>query len=165
MRQRLRYEDAPAPTVPAPTVKEKAALGSSGQARLAAMLWASFEDAPVEDGMGHPAEHIIGEALASEERQQVLDWLRAVCTDVSQPSFAASALRCLSRQDDVGTASWRAGLVREGLAVHNAEVRDAAVQAVESWTGRALLEVLRAHAEPEPWLRQYIRDVLDDLAD
>ena len=155
MRQHLRHETPP--------IEDKASGGDLVQERLAAKLWASFEDAPVEDGFEHAAEDIIGEALRCEDSPRVLDWLRQVCVDTSQPNFAASVLRCLGRQDDAGTASWRAGLVRDGLAVCNVEVRDATVQAVESWADRALLAELRAHTEPEPWLRRYICDVIDDL--
>ncbi len=41
-------------------------------------------------------------------------------------------------------------------------MRDAAVQAAESWGGD-LADILRTHHEPEPWLREYIRDVISDL--
>ena len=135
-----------------------------GRERLAAKLQASFEVEPVEDGMGHPAEEIIGEALLRAGNDPVLDWLRDFCTDAAQPSFAASALRCLGRHDYVGTTSWRVGLVRDSLAMGSVGIRDAAVQAAESWADSDFVEVLRSHAEPEPWLRQYIFDVVGDLS-
>ena len=47
--------------------------------------------------------------------------------------------------------------------MENVEMRDAAVQAIESWGERDLIDVLRTHQEPEPWLREYIQDVIDDL--
>ena len=119
---------------------------------------------PLEDGMQHPAEEIIADELESRKSQRVLEWLRDFCMDASQPSFAASVLRCLARQDNVGTVAWRVGLVREGLAMQSVEIRDAAVQATETWGDSNLLEVLRSHTEKEPWLRQYISDVIDDLA-
>lgn len=138
---------------------------SRGQERFAARLRASFEVEPVEDGMGHPAEEIIGEALRSSEAAKVLDSLRYFCTDAAQPSFAASALRCLGRHDYVGTSSWRVGLVRDSLAMDSVEIRDAAVQAAELWGDTDSIEVLRSHTEPEPWLKQYVFDVVDDLAE
>ena len=137
---------------------------SRGQERLAARLQASFEVEAVEDGMGHPAEEIIGEALRSAEDERILDWFRDFCTDAAQPGFAASALRCLGRHDYVGTTSWRVGLLHDSLAIDSVEIRDAAVQAAESWGDSDFIEVLRSHTEPEPWLRQYILDVVDDLA-
>ena len=139
-------------------------VDDDGQSRLAAKLQSSFEDSPLEDGMEHPAEGTIAEALRSAKDQRVLGWLKALCMDASQPSFAASVLRCLGRQDGVGTASWRVELVRDGLAIDNVEVRDAAVQAAESWGDSDSLDILRAHADPEPWLQQYIVDVIEDLA-
>ena len=133
--------------------------------RLIAKLYAAFETEPFEDGMYHPAEQIIREALRSGEDQQVLDWLRALSLDTAEPSFAASILRCLGRQTSPGTDSWRAGIVREGLAVVDVEIRDAAVQAAEWWGDRDIRDVLKSHYEPVAWLRDYIQDVVDDLGE
>ena len=49
--------------------------------------------------------------------------------------------------------------------MENVEMRDAAVQAIESWREWDLIDILilRTHSEPEPWLRKYIKDVIDDL--
>ena len=135
------------------------------QKRLLDKLQAAFAADPVEDGMSHPAEEIIGEALRSTEDKPVLNWLRAFSLDAARPSFAASVLRCLGRQTPLGTSSWRADLVRGGLAVDDVEIRDAAVQAAESWGERSLADVMKAHSEPEPWLREYIEDVLSDLGE
>ena len=111
--------------------------------------------------MYHPAEKIIGEALQSGDDFPVLEWFEAFSLDAARPGFAASVLRCLGRQPRLGTASWRTDLVRKGLAIDNLEIRDAAAQTAETWGGmRAILE---AHFEPVPWLRDYIRDVVDDL--
>ena len=140
------------------------------QERLAARLRAAFDDNPLEDGMDHSAERIIGKTLQSIEGQPVLDWLSAFSLDAAYPSFGASVLRCLGRlpvektdQTHVGTGSWRAGLVRDALAMDDVEIRDAAVQAAELWGDQDLIDVLTSHNEPEPWLRDYIRDVIDDL--
>lgn len=131
--------------------------------RLKYALHASFEADPLEDGMYHPAEKIIAEALWSLEDQDVLEWLSAICLDTSRPSFAASVLRCLGRQDSPGTNSWRVELVRSGLALSDVEIRDAAAQAAESWMDSNLVNVLESHSEPEEWLRVYIRGIIDDL--
>ena len=144
---------------------QEEATDSRGQERLAARLRTSFEVESVEDGMGHSAEEIIGEALLRAGNDPVLDWLRDFCTDTAQPSFAASTLRCLGRHDYVGTSSWRVGLLRDSLTIGSVEIRDAAVQAAESWGDSDFIEVLRSHLESEPWLRRYILDVVDDLAE
>ena len=57
----------------------------------------------------------------------------------------------------------RRTLVRSGLAVDNVEIRDATVQAPESWDEPDLATILRQHHETEPWLRRYILDVINDL--
>ena len=132
--------------------------------RLASRLLASFEVDTVEDGMAHQAERIIAEALRSTKGQQVLDWFKGFSTDASRPSFAASTLRCLGRHGSVGSISWRVQLVRDALAMDSVEIRDAAIQAAESWGDSDLVEVLGAHSESETWLQRYISDVIDDLA-
>lgn len=134
-------------------------------AQLVARLRAGFEADPLEDGMDHPAERVIGEALRSAPAELVLDWFGDIVVDPARPSFAASVLRCLGRQSRPGTASWRAGVVRGALAQDDVELRDAAVQAAELWADREAVDVLMSHREPEPWLRQYVLDVIDDLGD
>ena len=135
------------------------------RAQLSDKLHAAFEGDPLEDGMAHPAERIIDEALQSREDQIVLQWLTAFSLDAAQPNFAASVLRCLGRQTRPGTGSWRAGLVRDALAMDDIEIRDAAVQAAEWWGERDIRDILKSHSDPVPWLRDYIRDVIDDLGE
>ena len=150
---------------PATEVADRLLSASEGdramRARLEADLWAAFEADPLEDCMNHPAEKIIEEALRGQDEFPVLEWFRAFSHDAAHPGFAASVLRCLGRQASAGTASWRADLVREGLAADCVEIRDAAAQAAESWGD--LRAVLEAHLEPVPWLRDYIRGIIDDL--
>ena len=131
--------------------------------RFAFRLWSAFETEPLEDGMRHPAEQIIEKALRPRGSQRVLEWLRELSLDAAHPSFSSEVLRCLGRQTHPGTGSWRAGLVRDGLAMDDVEIRDAAVQAAESWGGREVVDVLMSHDEPEPWLRECIPEIIDDL--
>ena len=150
-----------------PFVWGKLVVDDSGRKQLAGMLRQSFEVTAVEDGMQHPAEQIIAEALESPNNQPVLAWLRDFCTIATQPSFAASVLRCVRHHASVGTVAWRVDLVRAGLALPSVEIRDAAVQAAETWGAAEFRDVLRVHvetAETQGWLRQYILDVIDDLA-
>ena len=142
---------------------QKPSASPRERTQLSNTLHAAFDADPLEDGMDHPAEQIIARAMQSTEDQHLLDWLRAFSLDAAQPGFAASVLRCLGRYQHPGTASWRTGLVREGLELDDVEIRDAAVQAAESWGSSDVVDVLAAHDEPEPWLRDYIRDVVNDL--
>lgn len=72
-------------------------------------------------------------------------------------SVAWDALRVPAR------GAWRIELIRSALDIGDAEIRDAAVQASETWSSDAVRRVLEAHEEMLPWLRDYIRDVVEDL--
>ena len=130
---------------------------------IANKLHAAFEADSLEDGMHHKAEDIIKQALQSGEDPRILECLRDFSLDAEQPVFAASILRCLGRQEHLGTSSWRSALVRDALALDDVEIRDAAVQAAELWGDQDILPVLKSHSEPESWLRDYICEVIDDL--
>ena len=140
------------------------AAESAGEAQLESTLRISFEAEPLEDGMNHLAEEIIGAVLQSSTEPCLLGWLRAFSPDVTQPSFAASVLRCLGRLAEPGTSRWRAELVGAALAIEELEIRDAVVQAAESWGDSGLADVLESHSEPVTWLRDYARDVIADLS-
>ena len=118
--------------------EEQSLVQRREQERLEARLRAAFEADPLEDGMYHPAEEIIGEALQSTDGQRVLERLKAFSLDAAHPSFPASVLRCLGRQERPGTGEWRTGLVHDGLASTHVEIRDAAVQAAELWGNRGM---------------------------
>ena len=135
------------------------------QVRLANKLHAAFETEPLQDGMHHQAEDIIEQALQSGEDERILEWLRDFSLDTAQPVFASSVLRCLGRQEYLGTSSWRSELVRDALALDDVEIRDAAVQAAELWGDSDILPVLKSYSDPESWLRDYISDVIDDLGE
>ena len=148
-----------------PNVESSAALKYDSRTQFASCLNTAFEIEPLEDGMGHAAEKIISEAFRSPQDGQVLDWFKDFCLDASRPNFAASVLRCLARQPKPGTTSWRTELVRSALDMEDAEIRDAAVQAAEYWGSPDIRNVLETHKESLQWLREYIKDVLEDLGE
>ena len=135
------------------------------RASLVNRLWAAFEAEPLEDGISHPAEDAITEALSELGTPRALECFRGISLDLDMdnPAFAASVLRCLGRQADLGTEEWRIGLVRAALGADDAEVRDAAAQAAESWGDFGMIAVLEAHDEPLAWLKDYIDAVVDDM--
>ncbi len=135
----------------------------NGQAQVLSHLRDVFEVEPLEDGIEHPAEEIIRQALLDSVDSRVLKWLQEIALDTAQPNLSASVLRCLGRLVRPGTKSWRIGLIRSALGKGDVEIRDAAVQTAESWGGEAVRRVLAAHDEQLPWLRDYIRDVVEDL--
>ena len=97
--------------------------GDRARERLVIKLWSSFANEPVEDGMEHPAEKIMDEAMQFSPNRLMLAWLKQICTDVSCPSFAASVMKCLARQHAPGSAigvltwsnrGWRQTISRSG---------------------------------------------------
>ena len=135
------------------------------QNKLEISLYSAFEDEPFESGMDHPADQIIEDALRFSRDERILEQFSALCLEIERPSFASSILHCLGRQTDIGNTAWRAGLLRDALATDQIEIRDAAVHAAEYWGGTEIVDVLMSHNEPEPWLRDYVREVIGDLAE
>ena len=127
-------------------------------------LGLAFERDCLEDGMNHPAESILDDALNSEHAHDALSRLQALSLDGERASLSASTLRCLARRRP-GTSSWRAGIVRRALSSDCVEIRDAAAQAADEWGGREIRDALKAHSEPVEWLRAYIDDILEDIED
>ena len=140
-------------------------LIDSPRTQLESALRNAFDMAPIEDGTSHPAEQIIAAAL--DASGTALEWLHALVRDADSPTLAASTLRCLGRLRDVGTVAWRENLVRGALSSSDIQVRDAGLQAAETWGGAAMREALEAHLsfESAPWLREAMSDVIEDLRD
>ena len=130
---------------------------------LAAKLWSVFQVSPVEDGINHPGEVTVREALQSVDEYPVLEWLKMFSVDTAHPHFAASVLRCLGRQQRPGTPLWRMEVIRKALATDVVDLRDAAAQAAESWGGLEMRDVLQEHIDPVTWLQGYIMDILNDM--
>lgn len=135
----------------------------NAQNRLLSMLQTSFDENPIEDGIDHPAEGIIANAIQFNDAELVFDWLKVFSLDAERPSSAASILRCLGRLKCFGEVSWRVDLIRRALTMEDVEIRDAAVQAAECWGGEDILKTLKAHSEPLPWLQEYVSDVIEDF--
>lgn len=130
--------------------------------RFADRLRWAFDAEPFEDGMDHPADEVPESALRSEERAAILARLASLYGGAESPTFVASVLRCLGRRRP-GTTEWRVGVVRTALAHDHLEVRDAALQAAESWAGVEMVRVLAARDEPVAWLAESIDRVVRDL--
>ena len=131
--------------------------------RFLDQLRASFDAEPLEDGMDHPAEQVITAAMESEDEDTILRWIWSACSESDIQAFAAATLLCVARQPGIGTTVWRAELVSCGLASDDIELRDAALQAAESWRDPGLRQILAAHSEPVSWLDEYRRGIIGDL--
>lgn len=126
------------------------------------MIRDMLESEPFENGVRHPLEGSVRNALRSD--RQVRDWIRAAVLETFEDSFAADLLRCVGRMDYQLVGGWGIELAEAALASRSVELRDASLQALESW-GRPSLVALRAHLEREQtnWLRAYTDQVIRDL--
>ena len=123
---------------------------------------AAFETEPLEDGYCHPAEHLIERAI-NEIGDEALSLLYSMVLEQSRHALGASILRCLGRLSISGREDWRTSIVSEALKSRQVELRDAAIQAAEQWGGTLVIEALKKHPEPVPWLRDYMERVIYDL--
>ena len=130
---------------------------------LEAKLATAFEIDVLEDGIGHPAEEIIEDALGILGRHNGPKVLGRLATNVARPDLSSSVLRCLGRRGQ-DSSSWCADLIKIALMADDVEMRDAAVQAAETCGGSEARSALVGHDEPVPWLRTYVEEVIEDLA-
>lgn len=126
-------------------------------------LHSAFDDIPLESCVSHPADQIIERALLEYPSDSILEWLMKICLDEARPYFSASVLRCLGHQSSLGTGAWRVRLLKDALRTDKLEIRDAAAQTADMWNDKEMADVLRSHKEPEPWLRQYIAEVVSNM--
>lgn len=121
-------------------------------------VMAAIRSEDVEDGRHHPAEPILGEFLRRFGDGGLVPLLKGVA---AHPEDFAAALRLLGRTSLLGPGV-RSHLVMRGLQSAVVDVRDAAMQAVESWGDPTLIPVLQRHVEPDKWLAEYQRRIIDD---
>ncbi|MGH8726801.1 MAG: hypothetical protein ACREV9_01285 [Burkholderiales bacterium] len=121
-----------------------------------------LESEPFENGVRHALEESVRKALRSDRR--VRDWIRVAVLETFEDSFAADLLRCIGRMDYQLVGGWAIELAEAALASRSVELRDASLQALESW-GRPSLVALRAHLvrEQTNWLRAYTDQVIREL--
>lgn len=125
---------------------------------LSALL-AAVDSEPVENGVHHPAERDLAVFVDKYTARHIVDVL---WTPSIKSSRSAALLRLLGRVPAV-EASSRLRAVENGLASASIEVRDAAMQAAESWADLSLVQLLRNHQEPVAWLADYAARVARDI--
>lgn len=122
----------------------------------------ALEVNPVEDGCTHPAEAYL-EELFHHWGQTAGNWLIGRITDKQwSRSLAADLLRVLSRLKPL-TEDWRLRVIELALSSPDIQMRDAGVQAAESWEDSGAVELLQKHRESCAWLADYIKSVIRDL--
>lgn len=122
---------------------------------------ASIYDAPVEDGVEHPATGII---LAARNEGLPPEGLVTLLVDAMkvEPSLASDVLHCISRLDYATVEPVAKTLVMLGLADPSIAVRESAIRCVEQWELPELGKLLM-YEEQAPWLDRYRLAVIGDL--
>ncbi len=133
--------------------------------RFQSKLIAALLDEPVEDGVTHPAEHVIDEALRTNS-SECRDWLSRALVEHYQtrPSIGASIVRCIGRLEFDRVGNWGMRVADDALRHKDVEVREAAVRALEAWGGCDALSMLRSHRDSVAWLKEYVSQVIVDLS-
>jgi len=148
-------------------------LSSTGAVGAARMPWPSPEAfaqeiraaahaQPREDGVAHPVDALVARLY---EGALADGWLQAAFVHLyHQPAALAELIRGLAWVPQKPRAG--IDLTPAGLAHKDASVRESATRLVEHWRDRRLLEPLKqfAEREREPWLCEYMRDVIADLS-
>lgn len=117
---------------------------------------------PREDGVAHPVDALVARLY---EGALADGWLQAAFVHLyHQPAALAELIRGLAWVPQKPRAG--IDLTPAGLAHKDASVRESATRLVEHWRDRRLLEPLKqfAEREREPWLCEYMRDVIADLS-
>jgi|GEM_PF-5396911 len=123
----------------------------------------SLENEPLEDGFCHPAEELLA-ALLERRPKETIGEIKSLLK-TGNPSIAADLLRCIGRLDiKLCRGQWQE-IVEIALGHSDIDVRDAAVQAIETWEAIEAEGILGRWAKKEKvsWLRDYMDGVLTDL--
>jgi hypothetical protein len=115
----------------------------------------AVSDAPVEPGESHPSEQLLNEAPWPLVAKKLADAYR------EHAQVRRSLLLLVGR---VGASRYSSvpelrDLVAAGLSEQDVFVREAAVRATET-LGPEARELLRGHREENPWLAEYVAQVL-----
>jgi hypothetical protein len=126
--------------------------------RLSRYLERLFEEEAIEDGMEHPAEPVLLEAIRDPT---VVTFISDLMRDTSYRHRVA-LLRCVGRLPFSLAGEWGIPLATKMLTSDDIEIRDAAIRALELWGVPSAIAALRAHSAKEPvkWLADYVRLVV-----
>ena len=123
-----------------------------------------LDDVPLEDGMLHPADSIVAHQLCVDKGECISSLDRAFRGFLSsRPQISAAILRLVGRLDYVDVGRSGMSLARAGLGQGDVEIREAAVRALENWGGAEATRLLRNHRDAEPWISDYVKQVIADL--
>ncbi len=117
-----------------------------------------IDDETLDDGYTHSAESMLREHIEQFGAAGLID--HAFTT--ASPIRSADLVRLLGRIPEVEVRIRRI-VVERGLASLHVVVRDAALQAAETWEDASLVALLREHRDAVPWLAQYAEKIVRGL--
>ena len=120
-----------------------------------------FEHAVFHDGYDHPAEDTLREALTGDEADEVMDWLISLVDGSDTFRGLDDLISCLRHLERPGTEEWRVKFVEIGLKSDDIRVRDAIMTTADCWDEQVVYDVLAEHIEPDGWLADYLKRVLE----
>jgi len=130
--------------------------------RFEYQVLAALQERRVEDCEWHPAQKMLENALASNP-DAARDAMAVLFHSLlDRPGKAADLLRCVGRLDADLVGPVGMYLVKEGLGHVSAEVRMAAIRAIEHWKTPRLVAMLGKHREQSMLLGRYIEQIRRD---
>ena len=117
---------------------------------------------PVANGYFHPIEDVL-KHLFNEDTNIAAEMLGNIIANEKKGLLAAAIIKCISRIESENIKKIGTRLAGSALKQKDTEVRDAAVQALESWGNRDAVIILKQHDEKVPWLKEYIDGVIEDI--
>lgn len=113
-------------------------------------------DNPVEEGFLHPAGSEVRDIVRryGEERFYMM-----VRDHLEEPTLAVSLLRLIG-DEPIANRQAFFSLLAAGLSSSKTAVREATMGVIEVWDHPIGMQLLREHRDPVPWLREYVRAIL-----
>jgi hypothetical protein len=132
--------------------------------RLHSKIVGVLEDEPVQDGIAHPCELILVDSLDRHGAAAAEAVGDLFSSQLGRPEISAGLLRLVGRMERYRLEPWATAIVNRAIKHQSTLLREAAVTAIENWEARDLGErLLIDHADPVPWLQEYVEGVIGDL--
>ena len=116
----------------------------------------------VEDGITHPAEHYIEDAMQIDSRLHGACITTIICENVSD--YTADILRLVSRCNDVSLDKQR--IFRHSIQSDRVDIRDAAIGLMKErhWIEYIDFQLVKKQIEVESvdWLKKYMQEVMHE---
>lgn len=141
-------------------------LNEAFQARLETLVNAMSRET-IDEGYSMPSEDMFLQLL-QRNKEDVSRWFHALENDESDHADLISKIIYMTSHISFETIS-QAGttflieFARKGLMNTDLDVQEAAIGAFENWRGQLALDALHEFHSSEPWLQQYVNQIISEL--